>query len=180
MKDTFEQAAVFLAPTSSVAKKLSMKGKISFDPSILATDCNQSGTGKTGVELRYHKQHNVLALPQDQRDKLMAFNGTKDSGKWKGASGKPNHKQKAGGKAGGNASTSNKKLKSMISSMIVKKENAGKPIKSKQDQLTKSLLAMVSSMKSGATNKETKGSIGSATGTNEDQLALAKVAAGQL
>ena len=64
--------------------------------------------------------------------------------------------------------------------MIAMKENLGKPMKSKQYQLTESLLAMVSSMKSGATNEETKGSIGSATGTNEDQLALAKVAAGQL
>ena len=53
-------------------------------------------------------------------------------------------------------------------------------MKSKQDKLTESLLAMVSSMKSGATNKETKGSIGSATGTNEDQPTMAKVAAGQL
>ena len=93
---------------------------------------------------------------------------TKDGEKWKGAIGKPNHKRKAGGKDGGNASTSNKKLKSMISSMIDKKENAGKPMKSKQNQLTKSLLAMVSSMKSGATNEETKGSIGYATVTNED------------
>ena len=53
-------------------------------------------------------------------------------------------------------------------------------MKSNQDQLNESLLAMVLSMKSGATNKETKRSIGSATGTNEDQMALTKVAAGQL
>ena len=109
------------------------------------------------MELRYHKQHECLALPQYQRDELTAFNATKDGGKWKGASGKPNYKQKDGCKAGGNASTSNKKLKSMISSMIVKKENAGKPIKSKQDQLTESLLAMVSSIKLRATKKDTKG-----------------------
>ena len=57
MRKTFEQAAVFLAPTYPVAKKISTKGKISFDPSISATDGNQSGTGNTGVELRYHKQH---------------------------------------------------------------------------------------------------------------------------
>ena len=157
-----------------------MKGKISFDPSISATDGNQSGTDKTGVKLRYHNQHEFLAPPQDQLDKLTAFNATKDGGKWKGASGKPNYKRKAGGKASGNASTSNKKLKSTISSILSKKENAGKPMKSKEDQLTKSLLAIVSSMKLGATNKETKGSIGSATGTNEYQLALAKLAAGQI
>ena len=83
------------------------------------------------MDLCYHKQHEFLALPQDQRDELTAFNTTKDGGKWKGASGKLNYKQKAGGKAGDNASTSNKKFKSMISSMIVKKENAGKPMKSK-------------------------------------------------
>ena len=157
-----------------------MKGKISFDPSISATDGNQSGTGKTGVELRYHKQHEFLALPQEQREKLRAFNATKDGGKWKGASVKPIYKRKAGGKAGGNASTSNKKLKSMISSMIAKKYNAVNPMKSKQDQLTKSLLTMVSSMKPGANNEETKGSIGSAKRTNEDHMALAKVAAGKL
>ena len=57
MRETFEQAAVFLAPTCPIAKKLAMKGKISFDPSISAIDGNRSGTGKTGVELRYHKQH---------------------------------------------------------------------------------------------------------------------------
>ena len=88
---------------------------------------------------------------------MTAFNATKDGGKWKGASSKPNYKRKAGGKAGGNASTSNKKLKSMISSMISKKENAGKPMKSKQDQITESLLVMVSSIKSGDANEETKG-----------------------
>ena len=64
MRDTFEHAAVFLAPTCPVAKKLATKRKISFDPSISATDGNQYGTGKTGVELRYHKQHDFLALPQ--------------------------------------------------------------------------------------------------------------------
>ena len=90
MRETFEQAAAFLAPTCPVAKKLATKGKISFDTSILETDGNQSGTGKTSVELRYHKQHAFLAPPQDQRDELTAFNATKDGGKWKGASGKPN------------------------------------------------------------------------------------------
>ena len=64
--------------------------------------------------------------------------------------------------------------------MIAKKYNAGNPMKSKQDELTESLLAMVSSMKLGATNEKTKGLIGSAKRTNEDQLALAKVAAGKL
>ena len=53
-------------------------------------------------------------------------------------------------------------------------------MKSKQDQLTESLLAIVLSMKSGYTNEKTKGPIGSAMEINEDQLALAKVAAGQL
>ena len=112
---------MFLAPTCPVAKKLATSGKISFDPSILATDSNQAGTGKTGVELRYHKQHEFLALPQDQRDELAEFNATKDGGKWKGDSGKPNYKRKDGGKSGDNAFTSNKKLKSMISSMTAKK-----------------------------------------------------------
>ena len=144
MRETFEQAAVFLAPTFPVAKKLATKGKISFDPSILATDGNQYGTGNTGVELCYHKQHEFLALTPYQRDELTAFNANKDGGKWKGASGKLNYKRKAGGKAGGNASTSNKKLKSMISSTISKKENVGNPMKSKQDQITDSLLTMVS------------------------------------
>ena len=109
------------------------------------------------MELRYHKQHEFLALPQDQRDELTKFNATKDGGKLKGANSKPNYKRKAEGKAGGNASTSNKKLESMISYMIAKKENAGKPMKSKQDQLTDSLLAMVSSIKLRATKKDTKG-----------------------
>ena len=133
MRETFEQAAVFLAPTCPVAKKLATKGKISFDPSISATDGNQSGTGKTGVELRYHNQHEFLALPKYQRDELTAFDTTKDGGKWKGASGKPSYKRKAGGKDGGNASTTNKKLKSTISSTISKKENVGNPMKSTND-----------------------------------------------
>ena len=57
MRETFKQLALFLAPTFSVAKKLATKGKISFDPSISATDGNQSGTGNTGVELRYQFQN---------------------------------------------------------------------------------------------------------------------------
>ena len=146
----------------------------------MSTDGNQAGTGKTVVEICYHKQHEFLSPPQDQRDELTAFNATKDGGKWKGDSGKPNYKQNSGGKSGSNASTSNKKLKLMISSMIAKKDNAVKAMNSKQDQLIESLLAMVLSMKSGDTNEETKGLIGSATGPNEYQLVLAKVAAGQL
>ena len=73
MRENFEQAAVFLAPTCPVAKKLATKGKISFDPSISATDGNQSGMGKMDVELCYLKHHKFLDLPQDQRDKLAAF-----------------------------------------------------------------------------------------------------------
>ena len=53
---------------------------------------------------------------------MTEFNATKDGGKWKGASGNPNYKQKAGGKAGGNASTYNRKLKSIISFLAIIEE----------------------------------------------------------
>ena len=80
---------MFLAPTFPVVNKLATKGKISFDPSISATDGNQAGTGKTGVELRYHKLDEFLALPQEHQDELTAFNAIKDGGKWKGPAASP-------------------------------------------------------------------------------------------
>ena len=41
------------------------------------------------VELRYHKKHEFLALPQDQKDELVSYKATKDREKWKVAAGEP-------------------------------------------------------------------------------------------
>ena len=88
MHDNFELAAMFLAPTCSVAKKQGNK-KVAFDTTISATNGKKYGQGKTGVELQYHKKHEFLSLLEYHKDELVAYNATKDDGNWKGASGKP-------------------------------------------------------------------------------------------
>ena len=88
MHDNFELAAMFLAPTCSVAKKQGNK-KVAFDTTISATNGKKYGQGKTGVELQYHKKHEFLSLLEYHKYELVAYNATKDDGNWKGASGKP-------------------------------------------------------------------------------------------
>ena len=63
MRENFDLAAIFIAPACPVAKKQG-NNKAAFDTSISATNGKQSGRGKIGVELRYHKKHEFLALPQ--------------------------------------------------------------------------------------------------------------------
>ena len=63
VRDNFELAEIFLAPTFPVGKKQVNK-KVAFDMTIFVTDGKQSGQGKTGVELRYHKKHELLAIPK--------------------------------------------------------------------------------------------------------------------
>ena len=50
MRENFDLAEIFLAPTFLVGKKQRNK-KFTFDTTISATDGKQSGRGKTGVEL---------------------------------------------------------------------------------------------------------------------------------
>ena len=88
MCENFDLDAIFLVPTCLVAKKHGNK-KVEFDTTISATDGKQSGQGKTGVEIRYHEKHEVLALLQYHKDELFAYNATTDGGKWKGAAGNP-------------------------------------------------------------------------------------------
>ena len=75
MHDNFELAAMFLAPTCSVAKKQGNK-KVAFDTTISATNGKKYGQGKTGVELQYHKKHEFLALPKNQEDEQVAIFST--------------------------------------------------------------------------------------------------------
>ena len=147
MRENFDLDAIFLAPTCPVAKKQGNK-KVAFDTAISATNGKQYGRGKTGVKLRYHKKREFLCLPQNQKYELVAYNSTKDGGKWTDAAG--NTGLEGGKKNGeGKVSSSNKKFKLMVSSVIVGATNKTEQ-SSTQDEITHSLLAMVSSI-AGAT-----------------------------
>ena len=105
---------------------------------------NLPGIDKTGVELRYHKILAFLALSQEQRDEIIAHNATVDDIKYKGARKNPGQKHKSNSGRGGGSS--DKKLKALVSSTVLKSmEEEGK----RGDQKTKiseSLLAMITSM----------------------------------
>ena len=132
MRENFELAAIFLASTCPVTKKQG-NNKVAFDTTISETYGEQSGRGKTGVELHYHKKHGFLDLQQDQKDELVAYKATKDGGKWKGAAGKPGSADgKRNGK--GKGPSPNKKLKPMISSIIEDATNKKEQL-STQDEI---------------------------------------------
>ena len=88
MCENFDLAAIFFAPKCPDAKNHGNK-EITFDTTIDAIDGKKSGRGKMGVKLQYHKKHEFLALPEEQKYELVAYIATKDGGKWKGAFGKP-------------------------------------------------------------------------------------------
>ena len=121
MRENFDLADIFLNPTCMVAKKQGNK-KVAFNTAISATNGKQYGRVKMGMELWYHNKHEFLALSQDQKDEMVAYNATKDGGKFKGDSGELGL---AGGKRNGEGgvSSSNKKLKLTISSMIADATN---------------------------------------------------------
>ena len=50
MRESFDLAAIFFAPTCPVAKKQGNK-KFAFDTTISTNDGKQSGRGKTGVDI---------------------------------------------------------------------------------------------------------------------------------
>ena len=116
IREDFEDTMEFLAPTCPVAKKQSNK-RVGFDSATTVATSGGPGIGKTGVELRYHKRPDILALSQKQRDELIAPNATVYGGKYKGASKIPGQKRKLNSGGGG---SSDKKLKALVSSVVAK------------------------------------------------------------
>ena len=97
MRNDFESAVTFLLPVDPVAKK--RKGSNSegnYAEISSASGGNQSGTkkstGKSGVELRYHKKEEYRKLSSEQKDELR---------EWRSKHGKDN-KSKSGNKRGNN------------------------------------------------------------------------------
>ena len=81
------------------------------------------GVGSTGVELRYQKSAEFMALMPEQRAEVSEYNATKDGGKWKGkgkGKGKPSDKKRSQNDGG---SPSEKKIKSMISEAFADQTN---------------------------------------------------------
>ena len=94
--------------------------KVGFDTAtVLATDA-KTGIGKTGVELRYHTKKEFWALPGEQRREVADHNATKEGGKFKGQGLNDFNKNKKRGTSGDSQITSEKKLKSWVSSSVTK------------------------------------------------------------
>ena len=178
MRDDFESAAIFLSPTCPVAKK-GPERKVGFDAAtILAADA-KTGIGKTGVELRYHTKKEFWALPEEHRREVADYNATKEGGKFKGMGLKNFNKNKKQGTSGDSQITSEKKLKSWVSSSVAKAMKTQEtPKTDAKEKLAKSLVSLISSI------NESKGgaTIGSAStdGVTDAIMEQAKVAAGQL
>ena len=178
MRNDFESAAIFLSPTCPVANKVPER-KVGFNvATVLAADA-KTGIGKTGVELRYHTKKELWALPEEQRREVADYNATKEGGKFKGMGLKNFNKNKKRGTSGDSQITSEKKLKSWVSSSVakaMKTQGTGKT--DAKEKLAKSLVSLISSItgsKGGAT-------IGSAStdGVTDAIMKQDKVAAGQL
>ena len=175
MREDFEDAVAFLAPTCPVAKKQSNK-RVGFYSATIAATSGGLGIGKTGVELQYHKIPAFLALSQEQRDKLIAHTSTVYGGKYKGAIKTTGQKRKSN--SGGGGGLSDKKLKALVSSAVAKSREEEETSGDQKTKLAESLLAMISSMTGKTAGQAT---IGAAYATEEnDTMDKAMAAAGNL
>ena len=111
MREDFEDAVAFRAPTCPVAK-IQYNKRVGFDSATIAATSGGPGIGKAGVELRYHKRPAFLTLSQEQRNKLILHNATVDGGKYKGA--RKNIGQKRKSNSGVEGGSSDKKLKKLV------------------------------------------------------------------
>ena len=119
MRGDFESAAIFLSPKCPVAKKVPER-KVGFGAAtILAADA-KTGIGKRRVELRYNTKKEIRALPEEQRHEVYDHNATKEGGKFKGMGIKNFNTNKKRGTSGDFQGTSEKKLKSWVSSSVAK------------------------------------------------------------
>jgi hypothetical protein len=109
----FEDAVAFIIPTCPVEAKHAKKAH--FNASVSSTNgINaklKSGIGKTGVELRFHKNKDFWALPEEQRQEVREYTAAMK------AAGKIPEKRKGGG---GDSPPNNKKRKASISSAVAK------------------------------------------------------------
>ena len=119
MRGDFESAAIFLSPTCHVAKK-GPQHKVGFDAATISEADAKTGIGKTGVELRYHTKKEFWEPPEDQHREVADHNATKEGGKFKGQGLKNFNKNKTRGTSGDSQITSEKKLKSWVSSSVAK------------------------------------------------------------
>ena len=89
-REDFDEASIFLAQICPITKK---KGGGKPTAKIGAEGAKlSSGVGSTGVEPRYYKSAEFIALTPAQRAEVSEYNATKDGGKWKGkgkGNGKP-------------------------------------------------------------------------------------------
>ena len=150
-----------------------------FDAATISAADAKTGIGKTGVELRYHIKKELWALPEEQRGEVADYNATKEGGKFKAMGLKSFNTKKKQGTSVDSQVTSEKKLKSWVSSSVakaIKTQVIGKT--EAKENLVKSLVSLISSItgsKGGAT-------IGSESkyGVTDAIMEQAKVAAGQL
>ena len=133
-----------------------------------------SGVGSTGVEIRYYKSTDFMALTPEQRAEVSEYNSTQDGGKWKGKDkekSKPFDKKRS---QNDGSSPSEKKIKSMISAAFADQTNDT----SKNTVVAKTLKALVASF-----TRKTPGNAtaGAATAEEEDaQNKNSMIAAGSL
>ena len=154
MRGDFESGAIFLSPTFPVAKK-GPERKVGFDAAtILAVDA-KTGIGKTGVEFLYHTKKEFWALPEEQRHEVADYNATKEGGEFKGMGLKNFNTNKKRGTSGDSQGTSEKKLKSWVSSSVAKAIKSQGTVKTDaKEKLAKSLISLIYSItgsKGGAT-----------------------------
>ena len=180
MRDHFEQSATFLLPTCPVARKGS-KGRGTQAEVAAAESGLGKGKGATGVEFRWHPRKEFMALTEEQRDELKAWQAKNKAAKKAAGAEKDQKKRPA---AGGQGSVSNKKLKRMVASAIKRQEKDSAKAETKSDELAKSLVSLVSSIatKNGQKKVEVAAS---AANPQEERVSdetreISKVVAGQL
>jgi len=134
--NNFEATASFLLPHDPVAKKCTTgggSGKCSYGTisSVSSVDL-KDGTGKSGVEFRYHKKAEYDALNEEQRSELHEY---RESLQAAGGSGKLPKKSRKGGKSEpckGSPSSKRKfkeaaKVKRLIAAAIAKEQKEPTP-----------------------------------------------------
>ncbi len=171
MLNSFQRCIEHIRPVCPVSKRMKKRK----NAQISATDVTpKSGIGKTGVELRYHKDDEWWSLTEDQRDEVRAWRKDKRAA---------DKAKKAGGGDYGKGRTKggkkkkvswNKQLKGKVATLVKKKLASHEK---QQEEEKKELADVASALMSlvGNTGGEKRGSGGNpGAATNEsNELAMA-------
>ena len=190
MRDSFEQMATFITPSDPVARKQRTHKRPAAEISSAFTVGAHNKHGNSGVELRWYKQREYLALTDDQRDELKGWAATQpDNRKNKAVAKKATKSKKAtASSTTGVVTVGSIKYKKLMRAKIKAMQgNAGHYGPNKKDKESDALISAIKALAT-ATAKTASADVGSTkavtftapTHAKTDEMKVAEAAAIQI